>query len=51
MRYRRYVDPSLPSGKLQIVVADRGEIPLSTGTPTTAATEVDAPRPEVGRLA
>jgi PAS domain S-box-containing protein len=29
----------------------RAEIPLSTGTPTTAATEVDAPRHEVRRLA
>jgi PAS domain S-box-containing protein len=29
----------------------RAEIPLSTGTPTTAAMEVDAPRHEVGRLA
>jgi PAS domain S-box-containing protein len=29
----------------------RAEIPLSTGTPTTTATEVDAPRHEVRRLA
>jgi PAS domain S-box-containing protein len=28
----------------------RAEIPLSAGTPTTATTEVDAPRHEVGRL-